>query len=150
MAKKRPLVQEVSYGLYEPFESEGKALPVLSGDGAFTARVPAVVGQEFGYILKVKHGRGMRLAFEIDHPGIPDADGVVREPFRGEVFVRNSDFDFFLGDALWEPLEHMLGEWTLTCRLADKVVAKRTFEVVPQANLEGDPDGWDWDALPMQ
>lgn len=150
MAKKRPSVQEVSYGLYEPFESEAKALPVLSGGGAFTTRVPAVVGQEFGYILKVKHGRGMTLAFEIDHPGIPDADGVVRPPFRGEVFVKSSDFDFFLGDGLWEPIEHMLGPWTLTTRLADQVVARRTFDVIAEPHLEGPPDNWDWDGLPMQ
>ncbi|MEL7088131.1 MAG: DUF3859 domain-containing protein, partial [Planctomycetota bacterium] len=112
-------MSEVSYGLYERFEKAGKELPKLR---SFTTAVPPVVGQEFGYILKIKHGRGMRIEFEIDHPRIPDPDGLVMAPFRGEEFVRNSDFDFFLGDALWEPLEHMLGEWTLTTRLGGKVV----------------------------
>lgn len=153
MARKRPVIQEVSYGLYEPFDAQDKQLPKLSADGAYTTKVPPEVGQEFGYVLKIKHGRGMRIDFEIDHPRIPDADGIVMDPFRGEVFVRNSDFDFFLGDALWEPIEHMLGEWTLTTRLDDKVVAKRTFEVVRPTD-PGDPENprnvLGWDDVPMQ
>ncbi|MEM1110023.1 MAG: DUF3859 domain-containing protein [Planctomycetota bacterium] len=72
MAKKRPTVREMSYGFYKPFEAQGKALPMLSADGAFATRVPAPRGQEFGYILKVKHGRGMRLTLESEHPAPTD------------------------------------------------------------------------------
>ncbi|MEM8781822.1 MAG: DUF3859 domain-containing protein [Planctomycetota bacterium] len=141
MARKRPVVQEVSYGLYERFEERGKALPKLR---TFTTAVPPEVGQEFGYILKIKHGRGLKIAFEIDHPRVPGKDGQVMPPFRGEVFVRTNDFDFFLGDALWEPVESLLGPWTLTTRLDGRVVAKRTFDVAV-------PDRFvDWDDLPVQ
>ncbi|MEM7623995.1 MAG: DUF3859 domain-containing protein [Planctomycetota bacterium] len=150
MARKRPVISEVSYGLYERFEAEGKTLPKLAERGAFTTAVPPVVGQEFGYIVKIKQGRGMRIEFEIDHPRIPDPDGKVMAPFRGEVFVRNSDFDFFLGDALWEPIEHMVGEWKLSIRLGGKVVHRRTFEVLPSAPPEDEPGGSDWGDLPMQ
>lgn len=146
MARKRPVVQEVSYGLYERFEAEGKGLPKLR---TFGTRVPAEISQEFGYIVKIKQARGLRIDFEIDHPDIPErgtepADGRIMAPFIGEVFVRNSDFDFFLGDALWEPLDHMLGEWTLTTRLDGKVVNRRTFEVIRPDNTP------EWDDLPMQ
>ncbi|MEE9405198.1 MAG: DUF3859 domain-containing protein [Algisphaera sp.] len=141
MARKHPQVQEVSYGLYERFDPESKALPKLQ---SFSTTVPVEVGQEFGYVLRIRHGRGLRIEFEIAHPDVPGDDGAVMAPFCGEQFVRTSDFNFFLGDALWEPLEAMLGEWTLTTRLEDKVVAKRTFEVRRPEILQG------WDALPVQ
>lgn len=145
MARKRPVIQEVGYGLYERFKAEGKGLPKLR---EFTTAVPAAVGQEFGFIIKIKHGRGLRIDFEIDHPGIPHADtGEVMEPFRGAVYVRDSDFDFFLGDALWEPIEQMLGEWTLSTKLDGKVVNRRTFEVV-QPPAPGGVESWD--DLPVQ
>lgn len=138
------MIQEVSYGLYERFDADSKGLPKLL---EFTTAVPARVGQEFGFIIKIKHGRGLRIDFEIDHPGVPDKDGEIMEPFRGEVFVRDSDFDFFLGDALWEPIDHMVGEWTLSTKLDGKVVNRRTFEVVRPAEPG---TGQAWDDLPMQ
>lgn len=147
MARKRPAVDVVSYGLYDRFDPAGKALPRVV---EFTTAVPAVAGQEFGYVLKIKQGRGMRLGWEIDHPRVPGKDGSVMDPFRGQAFVRTSDFDFFLGDALWEPLANMLGEWTLTTTLDEKVVAKRTFEVLPAPGPPDPGDGLAWDELPMQ
>lgn len=141
MARKRPVVQEVSHGLYERFDPKTKGMPKLL---SFGTAVPPQAGQEFGYVLKIKHGRGMRIDFEIAHPRIPGDDGEPMPPFRGEQFVRTNDFDFFLGDALWEPLEHMFGEWTLTTRLDGKIVAQRTFEVLPPKVLP------DWDDLPAQ
>ncbi|MEM8496133.1 MAG: DUF3859 domain-containing protein [Planctomycetota bacterium] len=146
MARKRPVIQEVNYGLYERFDAKGKGLPKLL---AFTTAVPAVMGQEFGFIIKIKHGRGLRIDFEIDHPQVPDQDGEVMAPFRGEVFVRGSDFDFFLGDALWEPIESMLGEWTLSTKLDGKEVNRRTFEVVALQDSTSDRLS-EWDDLPMQ
>jgi hypothetical protein len=181
MARKRPVVREVSYGLYERFEADGKGLP---GVQAFTTAVPPEVGREFGFILNIKGGRGLKLAWEIDHPRIPsrgpdtapgispgispgtapdtapggapggDPDGqrgAVMPPFRGEAFVRSSDFDFFLGDALWEPLAWMVGEWTLSVSMEGQVVNRRTFEVLPPAPPPGvGGPGTDWDALPVQ
>lgn len=145
MARKRPDVKELSYGLYERFDADARELPKLD---RFTTVVPLRAGQEFGYVLKILHGRGLRIDFEIDHPRVPGADGAVMEPFRGEEFVRTSDFDFFLGDALWEPegepLAAMVGEWTLTTRLDGKRVARRTFEVLDDAGLP-DPE-----TLPVQ
>lgn len=141
MARKRPAVSEVSYGLYAPFDKRGKALPEHL---TFTTSVPPQAGQEFGYIVKIKHGRGLKIDFEIDHPRIPGDDGQPMPPFRGEEFVRTNDFDFYLGDALWEPLGHMLGAWKLTTRLDGKVVAQRTFDVAYPPVVR------DWDDLPMQ
>ncbi|MEM7577581.1 MAG: DUF3859 domain-containing protein [Planctomycetota bacterium] len=141
MARKRPVISEVSYGLYAAFDKSSKALPTHQ---TFTTAVPPEVGQEFGYIVKIKHGRGLKITFEIDHPRIPGDDGMPMPPFRGEQFVRTNDFDFFLGDALWAPLDHMLGTWTLTTHLDGKQVAQRTFDVAHPPVVR------DWDDLPMQ
>ncbi|MEM1447149.1 MAG: DUF3859 domain-containing protein [Planctomycetota bacterium] len=141
MARKRPVISEVSHGLYAPFEKRGKSLPEHL---TFTTAVPPEVGQEFGYILNIKHGRGLRIGFEIAHPRIPDTDGRVMAPFVGEEFVNTNDFDFFLGDALWAPLDNMLGAWTLTTRLDGKVVAQRTFDVAYPPAIPA------WEDLPMQ
>lgn len=141
MARPRPEVKEVSYGLYERFDAEARDLPKLD---RFATAVPLRAGQEFGYILKIVHGRGLKIDFEIDHPRVPGDDGKAMEPFRGEQFVRTSEFSFFLGDALWEPLGAMCGEWTLTTWLDGKRVARRTFEVLDDA---GPPDP---ETLPVQ
>ncbi len=141
MARKRPKVSVVSYGLYERFDATARELPKLD---RFSTAVPLRLGQEFGYVLNIKHGRGLKIDFEIAHPRVPDRAGVVMTPFRGDQFVRTSDFDFFLGDALWEPLDAMVGEWTLTTRLDGREVARRTFEVLDGSEV---PDAED---LPVQ
>lgn len=140
MARRKPEVVELSHGLYDRFDAAADALPRVE---EFTLRVPAVAGQEFGYILRIRHARGMTLQFEIDHPRVPDAAGVVMAPFRGELFIDSSDHRFFLGDALWEPLADMVGPWTLTTTLGGKQVARRTFEVQR-------PDLPAWDEVEMQ
>jgi hypothetical protein len=141
MARKRPVIREVSYGLYERFDAEAKTLPKHV---EFTGRVPPEAGQEFGFILNLKQARGLTIDFKIDHPRIPDPEGKVMPPFRGEVFVLNSDFDFFLGDALWEPIEQMLGPWTLSCRIAGRPAHRRVFDVALPPRVP------DWNRLPMQ
>ena len=140
MAKRRPQVTEVSHGLYERFDAEGDALPKVE---EFTTRVPAEVGREFGFILRIQHARGLTLSFEIDHPRIPDGKGGVMPPFRGEQFIDTSDFHFFLGDALWAPLDHMVGPWALSVHLAGERIAARTFDV-QRPTLPA------WDEVPMQ
>lgn len=144
MARKRPQVDEVSYGLYDRFDPSGKGLPRVV---EFTTAVPPEVGREFGYVLKIRGGRGLTIEFEIDHPRVPDADGAVMEPFRGREFVRSSEFEFFLGDALWGPVEWMVGEWRLTTWLEGKRVHRRTFEVMPPPPELGEVE---LESLPMQ
>ncbi len=162
MARRRPVISEVSYGLYSRFEAGGKGLP---GVVRFTTAVPAVVGQEFGLIVKIKQGRGLLIDWEIEHPRVPSAEGGVMAPFMGSEYVRTQDYDFFLGDALWEPLIHMVGEWKLTVNLDRKTAAQRTFEVLaPEGTIlptagtgEIEPNfpargihPSDYDQLPMQ
>lgn len=121
-----------SYGIYSKWESGSKQLPRIQ---EFTVEVPAVVDIEFGFIVNIKGAKNMRLEYCIDHPGILDAEGCLRDPFDGEVFVKTNDWDFFLGDTIWEPVNDKLGDWHLWLKLDEKTVAKKSFRlIVPRSN----------------
>ncbi len=137
MARRKPQVVELTHGLYEGFDDDCDEMPRLVTGG--TTQVPARVGQEFGYTLQIKQARGLLIAFEIDHPGIPDESGVARPPFTGEQYVRTSDYQFYLGDALWEPMDHMLGPWALTTWLDGEQIARRTF-IVTRVGVDWDDE----------
>jgi len=51
-------------------------------------------------------------------------------PFTGEQFVRTNDFEFYIGDCVWEPLEDKLGKWELTTWHEGKIVAQKTFTLI--------------------
>lgn len=126
MAKQKPDVKQESYGLYTPLEKEGKDLPKLV---RFTEEIPCELGVEFGYILHIKKGRGLKLTYQIDHPPFL-RDGEIDPPFTGEVYVRDADWKFFLGDTTWEPIEEMAGDWRIRTWLDGKLVADRTLTLI--------------------
>ncbi|TKG93453.1 DUF3859 domain-containing protein [Puteibacter caeruleilacunae] len=127
MAKSKMTVEMYSYGEYSRWDRESRDLPKLLD---ITDRIKADIGTEFGYILKIKKGKGERLTFRIDHPPFKDDDGKVRPPFEGEYYVNSNDFEFFLGDCVWEPLEDKLGKWTMTTYHNGKVIAEKTITLV--------------------
>lgn len=126
MAKQKPEVSIRSYGIYTQWDEAAKELPRIT---EFTTRVYAKVDVEFGMIVNIKRAKNQKLWYCIYHPGISDAEGATRPPFDGEVYVKTADWDFFLGDTIWEPIEDKLGEWRLVIELDGKKVAEQTFEV---------------------
>lgn len=127
MAKKKPEVRMVSYGLYTPFDKHSKQLPKVLD---FTTEIPARLGVEFGYILEIRKARGESLRYRIEHPSFRDDNGEVVPPFEGESYVRTSDYEFFLGDTIWQPVADKVGPWTLTCWVAGEQVARKRFQIV--------------------
>lgn len=115
-----------SYGLYSPHTS-GKEIPSIL---KFSDEIPVSLDVEFGYVLRIKKGKGKKIAFKIDHPPFKTQDGTKAKPFVGELYVRSNDFRFFLGDTFWEPLDDKRGRWVLTTWLDDKEVAKKTLIMV--------------------
>ncbi|MDK2857373.1 MAG: hypothetical protein PWQ29_1745 [Verrucomicrobiota bacterium] len=113
-----------SCGLYTPLEKEGRDLPKLI---RFTDDIPCGPDVEFGYILHIRKGRGMKLTFQIDHPPFCSTQGEIEPPFNGEVYVRSSDWKFFLGDTIGEPFEDKTGEWRIRTWLDGNLVADHTF-----------------------
>ena len=142
MAKRKPVHRVLSQGIHDRFEKGGAGLPRLLEP---TLRVEAAVGREFGFVLHLERAKGMRVLWEIDHPGVPDAadprgvGGPALPPFRGSEFVPTPVWDFYLGDALWEPLERMVGPWRLSVTLDGKLLHRAEFLVFPPPDAE--PDG---------
>ncbi len=127
MAKSKLIAEMQSFGLYERWDGDQKSVPTLK---AFTTEVPARVGIEFGFVLHIKHGRGERLTFCIDHPGWIRDDGRIEPPFEGDFHIRTNDFSFFLGDTIWEPWKNKIGNWVLTAWHNDKVIGNKTFHII--------------------
>lgn len=113
-----------SYGIYKQWDAESKELPRVV---EFTTEVPAEIDIEFGFIVNIKGAKNKELTYCIDHPGILDADGNRRAPFDGTVYVKTNDWQFYLGDTIWEPITDKLGDWHMWISLDDKVIAEKTF-----------------------
>lgn len=126
MPKRKPEIRIRSFGIYDGWDSDAKDLPRIA---EFTTRVPAVIDIEFGMVVNIKGAKNEPLIYCIDHPGIRDADGKRRAPFDGEVYVRSNDWNFYLGDTIWAPMDDKLGPWRMTLRLANKIIADKTFDV---------------------
>lgn len=134
MPKHKPVVEMLSHGIYRNWDAKAKSLPKID---KFTTQIPAELGIEFGYIVNIKRAKNARLIYCIYHPGIPDEHGDVMPPFEGEEYVGNNDWDFYLGDTLWEPLSNKTGPWRMTLELDGRIIADKTFEVEDEAPYEG-------------
>lgn len=127
MAKSKPTFRIRTFGTYTQWDAESRDLPRALEN---TTRIPGVVDVEFGFIVNVKSGKNEKLTFCIDHPQIKDADGSIRPPFTGEVYVKSNDWNFFLGDTIWEPVHDKLGHWHLSVTWNGAVVAEKTFLIL--------------------
>jgi len=84
---------------------------------------------EFGFVVNVKGAKNQQLSYCIDHLGILDDLGNRRPSFEGTVYIKTNDWDFFLGDTIWQPVSDKLGDWRLSLELNGTQVAEKTFEV---------------------
>ena len=126
MPKRKPEVRIRSYGVYSNWDAKTKLLPRIE---EFTTRVPATIDIEFGFIINIKWAKNSELDYCIDHPGILDANGKRRAPFDGSVYVKTNDWDFYLGDTIWEPIKDKLGPWKMSVEMDGTLVAEKTFEI---------------------
>jgi len=126
MARRRVRASLRSYGIYRPWDGKRGSVPQLV---AFGDRVPARVGVEFGLVLRVQDASGAVLDWRIDHPPFPGRDGKPEPPFVGTFSVKGNDFDFYLGDTVWEPVADKCGPWTMSVSLAGEELASRSFLV---------------------
>ena len=134
MAKKKIIYKTVSHGIYKDWDRDSKDLPAIE---RFSETVPARVGIEFGYIVNIRNGRGKKLSYSIEHPPFLDEDGSVSPPFTGELYVRTNDWDFFLGDSIWEPVADKIGDWRLVIVVEGVTIEDRTFTIVAEETCDG-------------
>ena len=124
---KGPEVSIKTWGIYSTWDRSSRELPKIIER---TTTVEAVIDVEFGMVVNIVGAKNMPLDFCIDHPGIRDDQGKVRRPFDGTVFVKTNDWDFYLGDTIWEPVADKLGDWRMTLEMDGRLVAEKTFELV--------------------
>ena len=127
MKHKKPQVEIDTYGEYESWDRESKEIPRILD---IKNEIKALPGTEFGYVLRIRKGKGEKLTFRIDHPPFNDDTGKIAPPFAGEHYIRTNDYKFFLGDGIWEPVEDKKGEWILTTFHHNKIIAKMAFTLV--------------------
>ncbi len=126
MVKRKPQVRMRSYGIYSQWDASSKSLPKIL---EFTTTIPAQINIEFGYVVNICNAKNRELDYCIYHPDIPDDDGKIRPPFDGTVFIKTNDWDFFLGDTVWAPIETKIGPWRLTLEIDGQTIADKTFNV---------------------
>ena len=119
--------------MHSKWESSSKELPRLI---EATTEIPARVDIEFGFVVNIKGAKNQELEFCIDHPGILDSAGKRRSPFDGSVFVKSNDWNFYLGDTIWEPIDDKLGDWRMWLELDGQIIAEKTFHLVPDKSRE--------------
>ncbi len=125
---KKPIVKIKNFGIYTNWNkrTSEKELPELL---KYTDKIPAQLQIEFGYILHIVKGKGLKIDFHIDHPPFCDKFGMIAPPFKGEMHINSNDFFFFLGDTLWEPIEDKIGAWVLKSFIKGELVAEKTLFV---------------------
>lgn len=126
MAKRKPEIKLRSYGIYQDWDPASRTLPRIK---EFTLNVPAEVDVEFGFVVNIRNAKNQEMYFCIDHPGILDADGQRRTPFDGTVYIKDNDWDFYLGDTIWLPIADKIGLWRMWLELDDRVIAEKSFTV---------------------
>ncbi|MDQ2078216.1 DUF3859 domain-containing protein [Marinimicrobium sp. ABcell2] len=131
MAKKKPEVKLNSWGIYTPWTDQSKELPTLI---KMTHDIPCELDVEFGYIVNIKKAKNKKLAYCIYHPEIPDEEGKPLPPFDGEVYIKQNDWNFFIGDTIWQPVENKQGAWRITLAIEGKIVADETFNLILQSS----------------
>ncbi|MAN50564.1 MULTISPECIES: DUF3859 domain-containing protein [unclassified Marinimicrobium] len=127
MAKKKPEVKLRSWGVYTPLDPNSKELPQLI---KMTRDIPCELDIEFGYIVNIKKAKNRKLQYCIYHPNIPDEDGNPLPPFDGEVYIKQNDWDFFIGDTIWKPVENKQGPWRITLAIDGQLIADETLTLM--------------------
>lgn len=127
MAKKKPEVKLRSWGIYTPLDPNSKELPQLI---KMTRDIPCELDIEFGYIVNIKKAKNRKLQYCIYHPNIPDEDGNPLPPFDGEVYIKQNDWDFFIGDTIWKPVENKQGPWRITLAIDGQLIADETLTLM--------------------
>ncbi len=127
MSKRKIDVELYSWGEYSHWDKQSKDLPRIID---ISDTVKAEIGTEFGYVLKIKKAKGKRLDFRVIHPPFTDENGEIMDDFTGEVYINSNDYEFFLGDCIWDPLDDKLGPWRLITEMDGKVIADKTLHLV--------------------
>ncbi len=122
MTKRKISWELYSYGVYSKWERTSKKLPKLL---KITDRIQITPDIEFGYVIKVKGAKRKIIEYRIDHPPFYNDKNKVEPAFIGQYFINSNDYEFFLGDTVWEPYSDKQGEWILSTWIDGKLIAQK-------------------------
>lgn len=127
MTKRKISWELYSYGIYSPWNKSSREIPKLLD---ITTLIPIQQDMEFGYLLKIKGAKGKTIEFIIEHPPMIDENSNTMPPFEGTCFIDSNDYEFFLGDTVWEPYAQMAGNWRLITKLEGKTIADKKLTLI--------------------
>ena len=127
MAKKKPQFKIDSYGTYKEWDRNSGDIPKLVKIGNEVIFNPEV---EFGLVLNIKAGKGIKLTFKVIHPNFKGSNGQPAADFLGEHYVNGNTWQFFLGDTVWEPYDDKCGIWRFIIYHEGKIIADKTLDII--------------------
>jgi len=126
-SKKKFEVIIESYGLYTQWRSRSRELPKII---EFTNVIKAYAGNEFGMILRIRKGKGVKLDYYVGRPVLKGSSNIVENDFTGKHIIRSNDYKFFVGDCIDHPVEDKIGKWIISIYSEGILLAEKTFSVV--------------------
>lgn len=127
MAKKKPTYNIESYGTYDQWNRDSGDIPKITKIDDRVIMHPDV---EFGLVLSIKGGKGIKLDFRVIHPKFDDPQGNPAGDFVGEHYINSNDWKFFLGDTVWEPYVTKLGKWRFIIKHDKNIIVDKTLVLV--------------------
>lgn len=127
MPKKKPKIKLESFGRYSKWEKDSRQLPKIL---EFTNTIEAVEGNEFGLILKIERGKGIKLHYIIKHPPFRNEKGKPEPDFTGEYFVNSNQHEFYIGDCIWLPVKDKVGIWEIIVYHEGRIIASQVFKII--------------------
>lgn len=124
MAKKKPQIKIESFGRYTNWNRGSKELPHIE---EFTEEIIAKEDVEFGMILHIVGGKGIKLNYCIKHPPFKDDSGNPEPDFTGEYYINSNDYRFYIGDCIWAPAEDKCGIWIIIVEHEQRIIAEKKF-----------------------
>lgn len=126
-SKKHPVIKVESYGRYSKWERGSRELPKIK---EFTTTIKSTEGNEFGMILHISGGKGAKINYCIKHPPFKDKNGNIEPDFIGQVIVPSNNYQFYIGDCIWLPVEDKAGTWEVIVESEGKLFASKKFDII--------------------
>ena len=127
MTKRKPKITLESFGRYSKWEKTNRKLPKIL---EFTNIIEAVEGNEFGLIMKIEGGKGIKLDYTIRHPSFKNEAGLTEPDFMGEYYVTSNQHEFYVGDCIGLPVEDKVGLWEINVCCNEKIIISKKFQII--------------------
>jgi hypothetical protein len=127
VSKKKPKIKLESFGRYSKWERGSKHLPKII---EFTQIIEATEGNEFGLVLSIEGGKGMKLEYIVKHPPFKNDTAMIEPDFTSDYYVNSNHNEFYIGDCIGLPVEDKVGIWNIIVYHKDQEIAAQTFEVI--------------------